>query len=55
VVKVVVLLRRRSDMSREDFERYLRETHIPLLVRLGVATAGPELGSPRPERPGAGL
>jgi uncharacterized protein (TIGR02118 family) len=21
-------------MSREDFERYLRETHVPLLVRL---------------------
>jgi uncharacterized protein (TIGR02118 family) len=34
VVKVVVLLPRRSDMSREDFERYLRETHVPLLVRL---------------------
>jgi uncharacterized protein (TIGR02118 family) len=34
VVKVVVLLPRRSDLSREDFERYLRDTHVPLLVRL---------------------
>ena len=34
MVKVVVLLPRRTDMSREDFERYLRETHVPLLVKL---------------------
>jgi uncharacterized protein (TIGR02118 family) len=34
VVKAIVLLPRRSDMSREDFERYMRETHLPLVVRL---------------------
>jgi len=34
VVKVIVLLPRRSDMSREDFERYLRERHLPLVVRM---------------------
>jgi uncharacterized protein (TIGR02118 family) len=34
MVKVIVLLPRRNDMSREDFERYLRETHQPLLVRM---------------------
>lgn len=34
MVKVVVLLPRRSDLSREDFERYMRETHLPLVVRL---------------------
>jgi uncharacterized protein (TIGR02118 family) len=34
VVKVIVLLPRRSDMSREDFERYMRETHLPLVVRM---------------------
>jgi uncharacterized protein (TIGR02118 family) len=34
VVKVVVLLPRRSDMSKEDFQRHVRETHVPLLARL---------------------
>jgi uncharacterized protein (TIGR02118 family) len=34
VVKVIVLLPRRSEMSREDFERYMRETHLPLVVRM---------------------
>jgi uncharacterized protein (TIGR02118 family) len=34
VVKVIALLARRADMSREDFERYLRETHVPLLVKM---------------------
>jgi uncharacterized protein (TIGR02118 family) len=34
VVKVIVLLPRRSDMSREDFERYMRETHLPLVLRM---------------------
>jgi hypothetical protein len=34
MIKVMVLLPRRNDMRREDFERYLRETHQPLLVRM---------------------
>ena len=34
MVKVIVLLTRRHDISREDFERYLRETHLPLVVRI---------------------
>jgi uncharacterized protein (TIGR02118 family) len=34
MVKVIVLLPRRSDMSREDFQQYLRETHLPLVVRM---------------------
>jgi uncharacterized protein (TIGR02118 family) len=34
VVKAIVLLPRRSDLSREDFERYMRETHLPLVVRV---------------------
>jgi uncharacterized protein (TIGR02118 family) len=34
VVKVIVLMPRRGDMSREDFQQYLRETHLPLVTRL---------------------
>jgi uncharacterized protein (TIGR02118 family) len=34
VVKVIVLMPRRADMSREDFQQYLRETHLPLVTRL---------------------
>jgi uncharacterized protein (TIGR02118 family) len=34
VVKVVVLLSRRDGMSREAFERYWRETHLPLVLRV---------------------
>jgi uncharacterized protein (TIGR02118 family) len=34
VVKAIVLLQRRSGMSRDDFERYTRETHLPLVVRV---------------------
>jgi uncharacterized protein (TIGR02118 family) len=34
VIKVIVLLSRRSDMTREDFDRYLRETHLPMVVRM---------------------
>ncbi len=30
----MILLTRRPDMSREDFERYLRESHAPLVARL---------------------
>ena len=33
MVKVIALCPRRNDMSREDFEKYLRETHVPLLVK----------------------
>src|SRR5690242_16712880 len=32
--KVIVLLPRRNDMSREDFQQYLRETHSPLVARM---------------------
>jgi len=34
VVKVVVLLPRRADMSPEAFGQHLRETHLPLVTRL---------------------
>ena len=34
MIKVVVLLPRRNDVSREDFQRYLRETHLPLVARI---------------------
>lgn len=34
MIKAIVLVPRRIDMSREDFERYLRETHQPLLVKM---------------------
>lgn len=34
VVKAVVLLPRRSDMSRENFERYMRATHLPLVAQM---------------------
>jgi uncharacterized protein (TIGR02118 family) len=34
VIKVVVLLPRRSDISREDFERYMQETHLPLVTKM---------------------
>jgi uncharacterized protein (TIGR02118 family) len=34
VVKAIVLLQRRSGMSRDDFERYMRKTHLPLVVRV---------------------
>jgi uncharacterized protein (TIGR02118 family) len=34
VVKIVVLLPRRDGMSREEFERYWRERHLPLVAKL---------------------
>jgi len=34
VVKVIVLMPRRADMSPEAFGQYLRETHLPLVTRL---------------------
>ena len=34
MVKVIVLLPRRADMSREAFQQYLRETHLPLVTKL---------------------
>jgi uncharacterized protein (TIGR02118 family) len=34
MVKVIVLLPRRSDMSPEDFEQHLRETHLPLVTKM---------------------
>jgi uncharacterized protein (TIGR02118 family) len=29
-----VLLPRRSEISREDFERYMQETHLPLVAQM---------------------
>ena len=34
VLKLMVLLPRRADLSREAFDRYLRDTHAPLVARL---------------------
>ena len=34
MVKVVVLLPRREGMSGEEFERYWRERHLPLVAKL---------------------
>ena len=34
MVKVVVLLTRREDISREAFARYWRERHLPLVAKL---------------------
>jgi uncharacterized protein (TIGR02118 family) len=34
MVKVILLLPRRADMSREAFQQYLRETHLPLVTKL---------------------
>jgi uncharacterized protein (TIGR02118 family) len=31
VIKLVFCLRRRADLSREEFQRYWRETHAPLV------------------------
>jgi len=37
LIKVTYALRRRSELSREDFQRYWRETHAPLVrERAGV-------------------
>jgi uncharacterized protein (TIGR02118 family) len=34
VVKLMLLLYRRPDLSPDDFRRYLRESHLPLVARL---------------------
>jgi uncharacterized protein (TIGR02118 family) len=34
VIKVVVLLLRRAGMSQEEFARYAKERHLPLVTRL---------------------
>jgi uncharacterized protein (TIGR02118 family) len=34
MIKVVVLLPRRDDMSPEEFARYAREHHLPLVAKL---------------------
>jgi uncharacterized protein (TIGR02118 family) len=34
MVKIMVFLARRADLSAEEFERYLREQHLPLVTRL---------------------
>jgi uncharacterized protein (TIGR02118 family) len=34
MLKVIVLLRRREGLSREEFERYWRERHLPLVARI---------------------
>jgi hypothetical protein len=35
MVKVIVLLPRRADMSPEAFKQHLRETHLPLVTKPG--------------------
>jgi uncharacterized protein (TIGR02118 family) len=37
VIKLVFCLRRRPGLSREEFQRYWRETHAPLVRELGSA------------------
>jgi uncharacterized protein (TIGR02118 family) len=34
MLKLLVFIRRRDDLSPEAFERHLRETHAPLVARL---------------------
>ena len=34
MLKVIILTRRRADLSRAEFDRYVRETHLPLVARL---------------------
>jgi uncharacterized protein (TIGR02118 family) len=34
MVKVIVLLPRRADLSPEAFQQHLRETHLPLVTKL---------------------
>jgi uncharacterized protein (TIGR02118 family) len=34
MLKLVVLLRRREGMSLEEFERYWRERHLPLVAKI---------------------
>ena len=34
MVKVIILLARRDDLSREDFTRYTRDQHLPLVAKL---------------------
>ena len=34
MVKVIVLLPRRGDMSPEAFKQHMRETHLPLVTKL---------------------
>jgi uncharacterized protein (TIGR02118 family) len=52
VVKVIVLMPRRGDMSREDFGQYLREIHLPLVTRLpGLRRAVVNWVLPDPNEP----
>jgi uncharacterized protein (TIGR02118 family) len=37
VIKLVFCLRRRAELSRDDFQRYWRETHAPLVRERGAA------------------
>jgi uncharacterized protein (TIGR02118 family) len=34
MLKVIVLLRRREGMTREEFERHWRERHLPLVAKI---------------------
>jgi uncharacterized protein (TIGR02118 family) len=34
MLKVIILTRRRPDLTREEFDRHLRDTHLPLVARL---------------------
>jgi len=39
LIKLVFCLRRRADLSREEFQRHWRETHAPLVRERGSALA----------------
>jgi uncharacterized protein (TIGR02118 family) len=55
MIKVIVVLPRRNDMSREDFQRYLREIHLPLVAgipgmrRLVINWVLPDPSGPAPD------
>jgi uncharacterized protein (TIGR02118 family) len=55
MVKVVALLPRRAEMSRPEFEQYLRGTHLPLVAsmpglrRLAINWVVPDSNGPTPE------
>ena len=52
MVKVIVLLPRRADMSPEAFQQHLRETHLPLAARLpGLRRLVVNWVLPDPNRP----
>jgi len=55
MIKVIVLLPRRNDVNREEFQRYLREIHLPLVAkipgmqRLAINWVFPDPSGPAPD------